>query len=108
MFADQPAGAPAPIIYVNSVTQTQTQPFTGEKAISYAQNILQRQEIQKRLVAELKKVQDAYKPKIVYAKGYGPPEFPKAPAAAAAASTAASPAAAAIAKPAAPATPAAN
>ena len=45
MFADQPAGAPAPIIYVNSVTATQTKPFTGEKAISYAQNILQRQEI---------------------------------------------------------------
>jgi EpsD family peptidyl-prolyl cis-trans isomerase len=106
MFADQPAGAPAPIIYVNSVTNTATQPFTGEKAISYAQNILQRQEIQKRLEAELKKLQDEYKPKIVYAKGYGPPELPKAPAQAAAAKAAASPAAAAIAKPAA--APAAN
>jgi EpsD family peptidyl-prolyl cis-trans isomerase len=100
MFADQPAGAPAPIIYVNSVTSTQTKPFTGEKAISYAQDILQRQEIQKRLAAELKRVQDAYKPKIVYAKGYGPPEFPKTPAQAQAAQNAASPAAAAIAKPA--------
>lgn len=100
MFADQPAGAPAPIIYVNTVTNTQTKPFTGEKAIAYAQNILQRQEIQKRLAAELKRVQDAYKPKIVYAKGYGPPEFPKAPGQAQAAQAAASPAAAAIAKPA--------
>jgi EpsD family peptidyl-prolyl cis-trans isomerase len=106
MFADQPAGAPAPIIYVNSVTNTATQPFTGEKAISYAQNILQRQEIQKRLEAELKKLQDAYKPKIVYAAGYGPPELPKTPAQANAAKAAASPAAAAIAKPAA--APAAN
>jgi hypothetical protein len=81
---------------VNSVTNTQTQPFTGEKAISYAQNILQRQEIQKRLVAELKKLQDEYKPKIVYAKGYGPPELPgKAGAAkAGAAKPAAAPAAA--------------
>lgn len=93
MFADQPAGAPAPIIYVNSVTNTQTQPFTGEKAISYAQNILQRQEIQKRLAAELKKLQDEYKPKIVYAKGYGPPELPgKAGAAKPAAAPAAAPA----------------
>lgn len=106
MFADQPAGAPAPIIYVNSVTNTATQPFTGEKAISYAQNILQRQEIQKRLVAELKKLQDEYKPKIVYAAGYGPPDLPKTPAQANAAKAAASPAAAAIAKPAA--APAAN
>ncbi len=82
MFADQPAGAPAPIIYINSVTNSKTQPFTGEKAISYAQNILQRQEIQKRLATELKSWQEAYKSKIVYGKGYGPPVFPKAPGAA--------------------------
>jgi EpsD family peptidyl-prolyl cis-trans isomerase len=77
MFADQPAGAPAPIIYVNNVTATKTQPFTGEKAISYAQNVLQRQDIQKRLASELKTWQDSYKSKIVYAKGYGPPDVPK-------------------------------
>ena len=82
MFADQPAGAPAPIIYVNSVTNSKTQPFTGERAIAYAQNILQRQETQKRLAAELKTFQEAYKAKVVYGKGYGPPVFPKAPAAA--------------------------
>ena len=81
MFADQPAGAPAPVIYVNNVTSTKSQPFTGEKAISYAQNVLKQQEIQKRLSTELKKFQDAYKPKIVYAKGYGPPELPKLPGA---------------------------
>ncbi len=81
MFADQPAGAPAPIIYINSVTNAKTQPFTGERAIAYAQNILQRQEIQKRLGTELKTWQEAYKAKIVYGKGYGPPVFPKAPAA---------------------------
>ena len=81
MFADQPAGAPAPVIYVNNVTSTKSQPFTGEKAIAYAQNILQRQEIQKRLGDTLKKYQDEYKSKITYAAGYGPPVFPKAPAA---------------------------
>jgi EpsD family peptidyl-prolyl cis-trans isomerase len=88
MFADQPAGAPAPIIYINSVTNSKTQPFTGERAIAYAQNILQRQEIQKRLGTELKTWQEAYKAKIVYGKGYGPPVFPKAPAAPKAAATA--------------------
>jgi EpsD family peptidyl-prolyl cis-trans isomerase len=81
MFADQPAGAPAPVIYVNNVTNTKTLPFTGEKAISYAQNLLQRQEIQKRLATELKNWQEAYKSKIIYAKGYAAPELPKPPVA---------------------------
>lgn len=94
MFVDQPAGAPAPVIYVNNVTSTKIQPFTGEKAISYAQNILQRQEVQKRLQSELKTFQDSYKAKIVYAKGYGPPQLPK-PAAAGAAKPATAPAPAA-------------
>jgi EpsD family peptidyl-prolyl cis-trans isomerase len=106
MFADQPAGAPAPVIYVNNVTSTKSQPFTGEKAIAYAQNILQRQEIQKRLRDTLKKYQDEYKSKITYATGYGAPVFPKAPAAAAAGGTAAAPAPAAT--PAAAPAPAAN
>ena len=85
MFADQPAGAPAPIIYVNTVTATKTLPFTGERAITYAQNILQRQEIQKSLATQLKAWQEAYKSKIVYGKGYGPPVLPKTPDANAAA-----------------------
>ena len=87
MFADQPAGAPAPVIYISEVTTTKSQPFTGERAISYAQNVLQRQEIQKRLAASLEKWQAAYKPKIAYAKGYSAPKAnqpAKAPAAAAA------------------------
>jgi hypothetical protein len=72
--------------------------------------VLQRQDIQKRLATELKTFQDTYKSKIVYAKGYGPPEFPKAPGAAPAAKPPASAAtpAAAPAKPAAAAPAAAN
>jgi len=81
MFADQPTGAPAPVIYVNMVTNAKTEPFIGERAISYAQNILQRQEIQKHLATELKAWQDSYKTKIVYAKGYAAPVLPGAPAA---------------------------
>lgn len=74
IFSDQPAGAPAPVLYVNNITDTVTKPFTGERAITYAQNILQRQDIQKRLTSELKRIQDSYKPKIVYGKGYAAPD----------------------------------
>ncbi len=110
MYADQPQGAPAPVIYVNSVTGTKAQPFAGERAIAFAQQILQRQEVQKRLATELKKWQEAYKAKITYGKGYGAPELPKpgatagagpgAGAAGASAPAAAAPAAAPAAKPA--------
>ena len=89
IFSDQPAGAPAPIIYVNNITNTVTQPFTGERAIAYAQNILQRQDVQKRLGTELKRIQDSYKPKIVYGKGYSAPDPKKFQLAAAAAAAAA-------------------
>ena len=74
IFSDQPAGAPAPVLYVNNITNTETKPFIGERAITYAQGVLQRQEVQKQLAGELKKLQDSYKPKIVYAKGYAAPD----------------------------------
>ena len=97
IFSDQPAGAPAPVLYINNITNTETKPFIGERAIAYAQSILQRQEIQKQLGAELKKLQDSYKPKIVYAKGYAAPDPAKfqAEAKAAAAKAAGTPAGAA-------------
>jgi EpsD family peptidyl-prolyl cis-trans isomerase len=85
IFSDQPQGAPVPVLYVNNITNTATQPFTGEKAITYAQNLLQRQDVQKRLASELKRIQNAYKPKIIYAKGYSAPDLTKAPGAAPAA-----------------------
>lgn len=95
MFADQPQGAPAPVMIVNKVTSTKIVPFSGEKAISFAQQLLQRQQIQQRLAAEEKTIAAAAKPKITYAKGYGPPVDPAAaPAGAAPAATAAAPAAA--------------
>ena len=79
MFADQPQGAPAPIMYVNQVVGTKIDPFVGEDAIKFAQQLLQRQEIQKRLVDELKTIKSAAKPNIVYAKGYSAPPETKAP-----------------------------
>ncbi len=74
MFTDQPAGAPAPVVYVNNVTQSKTQPFLGERAISYAQQVIQRQEISKKLQDELKRLKDAAKGKITYGTGYDTPE----------------------------------
>ncbi len=74
MFTDQPAGAPAPIVYVNVVSEMKVEPFIGERAIAYAQQLIQRQEIAKRLQAELTRLREAMKGKIVYAAGYDTPE----------------------------------
>lgn len=74
MFTDQPAGAPAPIVYINVVSDQKNEPFTGERAISYAQQLIQRQEISKRLQAELTRLRELNKGKIVYAAGYDTPE----------------------------------
>jgi len=101
MFADQPRGAPAPIVYINHVTDTNSQPFVGAKAVAVAQPILQREAVQKALTEELKKIKAEEKSKIVYAKGYEPPAEVATPAAKAAGGVTASPGAMA-AKPAAP------
>ena len=108
IFSDQPQGAPVPVLYVNNITNTVTQPFTGEKAITYAQNLLQRQEVQKRLAGELKKIQDSYKPKIVYGKGYAAPDLTKLPGAKPTAAAAKAPGAAPAPAAAPAATPAGN
>ena len=79
MFADQPQGAPAPVMFVNKVIEVKTVPFTGEPAIAFAQQLLQRSAVEKALVDNLKTFTDAAKPKISYAAGYGPPA-PPAPA----------------------------
>ena len=77
MFANQPEGAPAPIMYVNHVTGERIEPFVGEKAIAFAQQVIQRAEVQKRLVTQLKGFQAEAKGNIKYAAGYGPPEAAK-------------------------------
>ncbi|TFU06539.1 hypothetical protein EUV02_06060 [Polymorphobacter arshaanensis] len=96
MFADQPRGAPAPIVYINLVTNASAAPFTGPKAIAVAQPILQREAVQKALADELKKIKAEEKGKIVYAKGYEPAA---APAAGGLPTAGATPAAAAATKP---------
>jgi hypothetical protein len=115
MFIDQPPNAVGPVVFINNVTAIKEQPFTGESAINYAKAVLQQQAIQKRLSSELEKWKEAYKPKIVYAKGYGEPDpklieqarsadaAPKPAAAPAPAAAAETPAADAPAQPAAPA-----
>ncbi len=100
MFADQPQGAPAPVMYVNKVTDTKVVPYTGEAAITLAQQLLQRDAVQKALVDNLTAFRAAAKDKIKYAAGYGPPAATPAATPAAAAK----PGAAAPASPPAPAT----
>jgi EpsD family peptidyl-prolyl cis-trans isomerase len=102
MYTDQPQGAPAPVVYVNVVSEMKTDPFLGEKAITYAQQVIQRQEVGKKLQAELTRLREANKAKISYAKGYDAPDKVAASLEKAAAAGAAKPAAPAAA-PAAPA-----
>ena len=73
MFADQPQGAPAPVMYVNKIIDTKVQPFTGEPAIALAQQIMQRESVQKAFLDNLTTFKKAAEPKIKYAAGYGPP-----------------------------------
>ena len=81
MFADQPQGAPAPVMYVNKINDTKIVPFTGEEAIKVAQQLIQRENTQKTLVANLATFRAAAKDKIKYAAGYAPPAPPATPAA---------------------------
>ncbi len=101
MFADQPQGAPAPVMYVNHVTDTKVVPFTGEEAINAAQQLIHRDAVQKALVDNLTAFRAAAKDKIKYAAGYAPPPATAAPAGPAAPSAAPAAPAAAPAKPAA-------
>ncbi len=82
MFADQPQGAPAPVMFVNKIVDTKVQPYTGEPAITLAQQIVQREAVQKALGDNLTAFRAEAKPKIKYAAGYGPPpSVPTAPVA---------------------------
>ncbi len=81
VFGDRPQGAPAPVMYANHVVNTRTEPFIGEKAIAFAQQVLQRTAVQKALQTALKKFTDEAKPNITYAAGYSAPKPPAAPAA---------------------------
>ena len=92
MFADQPQGAPAPVMFVNKVVDTKVTPFTGEPAITLAQQIVKRDAVQKALVDSLQSFRAAAKDKIKYAAGYAPPATPAAPAAAPTAAAPAKPA----------------
>jgi EpsD family peptidyl-prolyl cis-trans isomerase len=74
MYTDQPQGAPAPVVFVNVISEMKTNPFIGEQAITYAQQVMQRQEVGKKLQAELTRLREANKAKITYAKGYDTPD----------------------------------
>jgi EpsD family peptidyl-prolyl cis-trans isomerase len=75
MFIDQPQGAAGPVVFINNVSSSKSQPFVGERAITYAENLLQQRNVQKRLASELEKWKESYKAKIVYADGYGEPDL---------------------------------
>lgn len=72
-------------VLANRVTDTRVEPFTGDRAVQYAMQILQQQKLATaagtELDATLKKARD----EVQYQKGYAPPEPKQAPGAAPAA-----------------------
>ena len=78
MFANQPQGAPAPVILINKITEMRTIPFTGERALGFAQNFLQSAKVQNALTTEVNRLREAGKQKVSYQAGYAPPAPPKA------------------------------
>lgn len=76
-----------PAFIANRIVETRTTPFSGEKAIEYAQGRLRMEQIQTRLQKEAKAVNDKSKDIVVYQDKYKP--LPDKPAAAAPAPAAA-------------------
>lgn len=72
MFANQPQGAPAPVMVVNEVKETRVIPFTGEKARTYASNFLRNQNVQKALLAERETQRKLAKDKVTFQAGWEP------------------------------------
>ena len=72
MFANQPQGAPAPVMVVNEVKETRVIPFTGEKARTYAANFLRNQNVQKALQAEREAQRKLAKDKVTFQAGWEP------------------------------------
>ena len=92
VFADQPQGAPRPVIFANTITQARVMPFTGEPARAFARQVLENQKRQKTVGTQLTAlIKD--KSKVTYSTGWGPPAKPGTPAAGAKAPAAATAAA---------------
>lgn len=91
MFANQPQGAPAPIMLVNQVREVRTEPFTGDRAMQFAQNLLQQTRVNTALQDQVNSVRKAAEKDISYQPGYAPPA-PAKPAAGQKAATATPPA----------------
>lgn len=78
MFANQPPGAPAPVMLVNQVREARVIPFTGERAQQFAQNLLQQVRVQNALQQEVQAIRAQNKDAVTYQEGYAPPPPPKA------------------------------
>ncbi|QMW22071.1 hypothetical protein [Sandaracinobacteroides saxicola] len=77
MFANQPQGAPAPVVLINKVTELRTIPFTGERAMAFAQNFLMQIKVNGTLQQQVGQLRDKAKDKITYQAGYAPPAAAK-------------------------------
>ncbi|MEO8812862.1 MAG: hypothetical protein ABI376_08135 [Caulobacteraceae bacterium] len=76
-------------LLVNQVRETRTVPFTGDKAISYATQIVSRQRAQEAVQRQFSAILKKAAPTVKFNKDYAPPKEAPAPAAAPAAPAAA-------------------
>ena len=83
MFATRPQGAPAPVVLVNQVKDTNVQPFTGDKAREFAVNFLRNERIQNALKAEVDRQKKSQAERVKFQDGWAPAKAKDGKAAAA-------------------------
>ena len=83
MFATRPQGAPAPVVLVNQVKDTNVQPFTGDKAREFAVNFLRNERVQNALKAEVDRQKKSQAERVKFQEGWAPAKPKDAKAAAA-------------------------
>ena len=69
-------------VLANRVTDTRVEPFTGDRAVQYAMQILQQQKLANAASADLDETLKKARDKVQYQKGYAPPQPKQAPGAA--------------------------
>lgn len=66
------------VLTANVITGTKVDPFSGDRAIAFATNVLQAKRLQQAETSDLKAKVDAARAKVTYQAGYAPPPKPAA------------------------------
>lgn len=74
IFTNRPANAPAPVIYANHVTGSETRPFLGKEASEYTTNRLYGERVQDALRKQMEVEREKAKGVVTYQRGWEPDE----------------------------------